>query len=209
MQRLIWALLAGALAVAFETPAQAAIYRYRAEHPTYGNIGTYTNDIQTRDGGVRVHTTVRIEVKVAFVTVYQLEADRHEQWRDGRLVDFSGTLKKNGEVTHVKGRAEGDSFVIDGPKGDITAPPGVWPANPWSTKILDATAVMSTATGRIAEPTITGRDAQTIVIDGKSVPTTHYRVLSIEPNDLWFDDSGRLVQFTTVEKDEVITLTLE
>ncbi len=186
----------------------AGEYTYRIHHPEYGEIGTYTNRITQNGDTVNVDTTVRIAVKLAFVTVYRLEADRSEQWRDGRLVAFSSVTEKNGKISRVAGRAEGDRFVIEGPRGRTAAPAGVWPDNPWSPAIAQADAIMGTVSGKLYEPRITNSRQETVPVQGQPIPTQHYEIVTGEPNDLWYDASGRLVKFTTVEDGDVITLTL-
>ena len=192
--------------------AEAAVpgeYRYRIEHPRYGRIGTYVNRISPEGETTTVETRVRIAVKLAFVTVFRLEADRRETWRDGRLVAFSGTTDNNGKTTQLEGRAEGDRFVLNGPRGSATAPAAVWPANPWSPDVLRAPAIMSTAAGRVSEPKVSGGEEEPVEAAGRVLRAKHYRIVTNQPSDVWFDAEGRLVKFTTVEDDDIITLTLE
>lgn len=204
---LLLLLLSGAPASAVAPPP--GTYTYRIDHPDYGRIGTYSNRI-TREGDLTtVETQVRIAIKLAFVTVYRLEADRRETWRDGRLVAYSGVMEKNGKTTRIEGRAEGERFVIDGPKGRIVGPAGVWPANPWSPAIIDAEAIMATATGRLYEPRIRNDGEDSIEVDGRRLPARHYAIVTREPHEIWFDSAGRLLRFTTVENGDVVTLSLQ
>lgn len=201
-------------AVAFGPDVAAAtppgVYTYKIHHPTYGDVGTYVNEIVQRPDGAEVKTKVRIAVKlVGAVTLYRLESDRREEWRGGRLASFASTTDRNGKATRVEGRAEGDAFVIEGPRGTERTAPDVWPANPWSPDVLRASVIMTTASGRLYEPKISTGDPQTVSVRGQEVPAKHYRIMIGEPNELWFDGDGRLVKFTTVEDDQVITLTLQ
>ena len=202
------------LATPIALPASAAappagVYTYRVHHPQYGEIGTYTNRILAREDGVRVDTEIRIAVKLAFVTVYRLEADRTEEWRNGRLVAYSATTEKNGKASRVDARAQGDKVVVKGPNGTATGPAELWPANPWSPDVVSAPVIMGTASGRLYEPQVSGGEQQPVTVRGQTVAAKHYRIVTSEPNDVWFDGEGRLVKFTSVEDDQVITLTLE
>ena len=103
------AALAAALMIAASVGAPAhgatpptGTYNYRIQHPQYGDVGTYTNRIIARDDGIRVETSVRISVKLAFVTVYRLDADRTEEWRDGRLVAYDSTTAKIGSSVTIR-----------------------------------------------------------------------------------------------------------
>ena len=213
MRRSAWAILVVLAWIGWHSvaaaPASPAVYIYRVQHPRYGDIGTYINNIVPRPDGVLVQTRVRVAVKLAYVTLYRLEADRQEEWRNGRLVAFSSTTEKNGKTTTVQGRAEGDRFVVEGPRGRATAPAEVWPANPWSPEILRAPKVIGTSTGRLLDVQVSGGGEDTISIRGQEIPAAHYRVFTDESNDLWFDRSGRLVKFTATEDKDLITLTLQ
>ena len=128
---------------------------------------------------------------------------------DGRLVAYSGVMEKNGKTTRIEGRAEGDRFVIDGPRGRIVGPAGVWPANPWSPAITDADAIMATATGRLYEPRVSDEGESLVEVDGRRVPARHYAIIMKEPHEIWFDDAGRLLRFTTIENGDMVTLSLQ
>lgn len=184
-------------------------YAYRIHHPDHGEIGTYTNRITRRGDTVNVDTEIRIAVAIAFVTVYRLEADRHEQWRDGRLIAYSSVTAKNGKTTRVEGRAEADAFLVEGPKGRFVGPAGVWPANPWSPGIVAAEAIMGAGTGRIYEARVSDRGEETVEVNGRRIPARRYGIVTNEPHELWFDALGRLVKFTSIEDGNVITLTLQ
>ena len=211
--KILTAIFAAAFCVVAVSLASAnapSVYNYRIEHPQYGDIGTYTNTIaRGGDGTITVDTRVRIAVKIATVTMFRLEADRREDWQNGRLVAYQSTTDKNGKMIKVEGRAEGDKFVIRGPKGTEAAPSGVWPSNPWSPAIINAPMIMGSASGKLYEQKVKVTDQQQVELGDKRVATRHFHVVTDEPNDLWFDQSGRLVKFATVEDDQPITLTLQ
>lgn len=214
MTRMLAGLAALILAVGSGLPAAAALtpagtYAYRVDHPDHGEIGTYTNSIVRNGDAVSVDTKIRIAVKIAFVTVYRLEADRHEEWRDGRLVAYSSVTRRNGETAKIEGRAEGDKFVIQGPRGTVTAPADVWPANPWSSRIVEAGAVIGAMSGKLYPARVTEANQATITVEGRPLPVQHYAVVMNDPHELWYDAAGRLVKFTTEDDGEVITFTLK
>src|SRR5262245_52187362 len=101
MSRLVSVLLLCACVgtVAGPKPAAAApaTYEYHVMHPTYGDIGSYTNYIERGADGVHVQTVARIAVKVLGVTLYRENADRTELWKNGRLVYFHAVTTKNGK----------------------------------------------------------------------------------------------------------------
>src|SRR5260370_36286530 len=75
-------------------PARAAreVYAYRVVHPTYGDIGTYTNVVDRAGDDTNVQTELKIAVKAIGIVLYREEARRAEHWRNDRLGSFeSGT----------------------------------------------------------------------------------------------------------------------
>lgn len=212
IRKLRFLALAGALLLAVTGAAEAlppaGTYTYTVKHPEYGDIGTYTNTIRRDGDRVTVDTKVRIQVKLAFVPVFRLEADRQEQWQDGRLVAYSSVTRKNGDEIRVTGRAEGDKFVIQGPNGTVAAPADVVPTNPWSLDITKADVVMASESGRIYDARLAGRAEETLVINDQQVPTKHFQVVADTDHDLWFDPQGRVVQFATRNDDSVISFIL-
>src|SRR5690606_2915042 len=157
---------------------------------------------------VIVDTSVDIEVKLAFVPVFRLKADRREEWREGWLVEYSSVTRRNGEEIRVTGRANGNSFVIEGPNGTYTAPAGVFPTNPWTMDITKADMVMASESGRVFDATLAGGSEQTITIGDRQIPTTHFEVVADTRHDLWFDPQGRVVQFATRDDEDTISFVL-
>ena len=186
----------------------AGTYTYTVRHPDHGEIGTYTNTIRREGDAIVVDTKVRIQVKVAFVSVFRLEADRREEWRNGRLQAYSSVTRKNGDEIRVTGRAEGDKFVINGPSGQITAPADVVPTNPWSIDMTKADTVMASESGRIFDARLAGREETTVTVGDQQVPARHFQVVADTRHDLWFDPEGRVVQFATRDDGKTISFIL-
>jgi len=191
-------------------PASAAplTYEYRVKHPTFGNIGTYTNIIERTGDGVRVQTIVRIAVKIFGATVYREQADRMEQWKAGRLVYFHGTTQKNGRRIDVTGEARDGQFVITGPEGTYIAPADVQPPNPWSIDCLKSDTMLSSITGKIYPARITDQGEDTVTVGGQPHRARKYEVDTDRPHLVWFDESGVPVMLQSVEHGDTVRLTL-
>src|SRR5258708_12769919 len=90
---LISALCLGAVGVQ-PVPAAAAApltLEYRVKHPTYGDIGSYTNIIERSGDSVRVQTVVRIAVKVFGATPYRADAAPPHHRKAAPPADFPAT----------------------------------------------------------------------------------------------------------------------
>src|SRR3954451_8966423 len=140
--------------------------RYRAIHSVFGDIGTYTNRIE-RDGDATViRTTVHLDVHVLGVVLHREDAERVERWRGNMLREFHGTTTVNGVATAVDGKADGNAFVIDSPRGRIMAPATIRPSNPWSSDFLGTSMMMLTDTGEIEPVRVTGGEPASVNIEG-------------------------------------------
>src|SRR5689334_9309502 len=79
-------------------PADAAreVYTYRVIHPTYGEIGTYTNTVERSGNDATIQTELKIAVRKIGIVVYRQEARRAEHWRNDKLLSFEGVTVTNG-----------------------------------------------------------------------------------------------------------------
>jgi Domain of unknown function (DUF6134) len=200
------ALLTGA-ARAMEAPAGTFVYQIH--HQDRGDIGTLSV-VSTRQGDERTYVQVlRIAVKAMFVTVYRQESDRKEVWRGARMIAYDAKTDDDGKKSTIKGRAEGDKFVIDGPDGHVSAPASVYPSNPFDPGIVNATLLMDTGSGKLLHVTITPGGEETITAGGAAVKAQRYAVTGDMQRDLWFDSSGKLLKFSFKNDGALVTFTLK
>jgi hypothetical protein len=188
-------------AFAFFNTCQAASDKarqlhYRAEHPVFGDIGTYTNTIELTGDTTMIRTSVHIRVTALGLVLHREDAERTERWKDDRLVDFHGSTTINGEIIEVKGEARGESFIITSPLGSVVAPAAIRPSNPWSSGFLNSTAMMRTDTGKVEQVRISGGAAALVKIDGTSVWTRKYQVDGTIRYKVWIDPQNIPVMFT-------------
>ncbi|HEX9462745.1 MAG TPA: DUF6134 family protein [Alphaproteobacteria bacterium] len=207
---LISALCLGAVGVQ-PVPAAAAApltLEYRVKHPTYGDIGSYTNIIERSGDSVRVQTVVRIAVKVFGATLYREDADRTEHWKDGRLVYFHGITNKDGKRLEVTGEASGDRFAITGPEGTYLAPADVQPPNPLSPDCLRADTMMSSVSGKVYPAQVRDNGEETVLVAGQSRRAHKYGIDTDRQHWVWFDDQGVPVMLESIERGDHVRLTL-
>jgi hypothetical protein len=192
-----WSLAIGAL-VASAAPASAAqTYSYMVEHPTYGDIGTYSDTIQQSGDTLRIDTKLRVAVKVLGIVVHREEADRTELWRANRLVSFHSITTTNGKPIEVQGEACDNGFVITSPSGTAVAPANVYTSSPWSTRLPDTGVMMSTKTGRVETVQNLGSEQALVPVLGSEVSVRHVQIYTDKHQDVWLDRSGVPVRFRT------------
>jgi Family of unknown function (DUF6134) len=184
-------------------------YRYAVAHPTFGDIGSYTNTIARNGADVTVTTHVEIRVRVAFVTVRRITADRSELWRQGKLTRYHSFTLRDGKQIEVNGAAEATGFAINGPLGKAVAPSGVFPSNPWWIAMTGANVVMAAETGRLQPVDFRLMGSEMVPAGGHDVAARHFASGSgADRAELWYDAANVPVKFSIVDDDTTITLTL-
>jgi len=181
---------------------------YRVTHAVFGDIGTYTNTVESTGDGATVLTRAHFEVSMLGVRMYREDTESTERWQGNRLVSFHGVSDKGDGRAEVKGEARGDNFVITSPRGTVTAPASVQPANPWSANFLGSNTIMHPDTGRVEQVRVSGGEQTTVKIDGASIPARKYDVDGKPRYSVWLDARGVPMMFAIDDDTGKITFTL-
>ena len=208
--RLAAAAIAAALATTTAAPAQPpdGTYVYTIEHSAHGELGTATHRIARNGAETVVETELRIAAKALFVVVHRHEESRREVWRDGQLMSFEGRTNDNGTLIELRGRRDGDRFLIDGPEGPAEAPPDIRTSNPWSIDITKAMLVMGTTSGDLRKIQVAPVEEKIIELGGRQVPTRYFRITGDMRRELWYRDDDVLVQLAWPRDGDTIMFTL-
>jgi hypothetical protein len=207
--RLAAAALLAMMAAAGSASAAPESYEYRVIHPTYGDIGTYTNIVDRLGDAAEVRTDVKIRVRILGITVYRQEAQRIERWRGPTLLSFDGVTVTNGDRLEVHGAARDGGFAITTPTGTVVAPGGVHPSNPWSAMVLNADVMMSTRTGKVAPVQVIGGEVAPVALDGATFRARQFEIASYKHHFVWLSDDGTPVAFRTNEDGTLIDFVLQ
>lgn len=203
-------LLVGILGGAAHAKAESARELvYNVKHSVFGSIGTYSNLIQASGSVVTIKTAAHFLVTALGVGLHREDAQRVEQFQDGRLTFFHGITVKNGETTEVKGQASGNNFVIDSPAGQITVPGSVKPANPWSTASIESSEMMRVDTGKVEKVTVTNGGQTNVDIDGTSTPVHEYDISGATKYKVYIDNHDTPVMFVVDDDSGKVTFTLK
>ena len=100
---------------------------YQVKHSVFGEIGTYTNLIETAGPAMTVKTAAHFKVKALGISMHAKMPSAPRSGRATGCVSFDGVTNKNGDTTEVNGQANGNNFVISSPLGTITAPATIQP----------------------------------------------------------------------------------
>ncbi len=182
---------------------------YQVQHSVFGDIGTYTNQIETAGPTMTVKTTAHFKVSALGVSMHNEDAQRTEKWQGDRLVSFEGVTKKNGDVTEVKGQANDNNFVISSPAGTIRAPATIHPANPVSLKSLQSATMMRVDTGKVEQVKLSGGGETTVSVNGNSVKAREYEITGSTHYKIWINNEDVPVKFVVDDDSGEVTFTLK
>ena len=183
-------------------------FHYRAQHPVFGDIGTYSNTIESAGDTTTIRTTVHLKVTALGVVLHREDAERTERWKGDRLIYFHGITTINGEVVEIEGEARGEIFMITSPFGNVTAPATILPSNPSSPNFLHSTAIMRTDTGKVEQVHISGGAPTLANIGGANIWTRKYQIDGSIPYKIWMDRENTPVKFTVDDDSGEISFTL-
>jgi len=190
--------------------AASQVLTYNVEHPSYGDIGTYTNTVSQNGNTAEVKTDLHIAVKMIGIPVFHQDATRDEQWQNQRLVAFRSQTDDNGTNINVSGKAEGTNFAITSTtNGKLSAPPQVHPSNPWAPFVLKTDTMMSTKTGKISPVTVKDTGEVTMTFDGRPMRVHQWFVDDDKHQVVWIDERGVVVAFQTQEQGAAINFVLK
>jgi len=198
--------LAGAAQAMAESPRQLV---YDVKHSVFGDIGTYTNTIESSGNTVTIKTAAHFLVKAMGIGLHREDAERVEQWQGNRLVFFHGITVKNGEKTEVSGKAAGNNFVINSPAGTVNAPGDVKPANPWSTRSIESHEMMRVDSGKVEKVTVSGGGQTNVNVDGASTTAKEYDITGSTKYKVFFDSHDVPVMFVVDDDSGQVTFTLK
>lgn len=206
------AVFAAVFAIAPLDAARAAatqIYTYKVEHPTYGDIGTYTNTVSQDGNAAEVRTDLHIAVKVIGIPLFHQDATREEHWDNERLVGFESATDDNGTKIGVTGKADANGFIIQSTSnGTLTAPPQVHPSNPWAPFVLQTNMMMSTKTGKVSPVVVKNTGVVDATFDGRTMRVHQWFIDDDKHQVVWIDDRGIIVAFQTEEQGAQINFVL-
>lgn len=196
------------------SPAFAEAYRldYSVNHSKYGNIGTYTNVVDTEGPVTTVTTHLNVQVKFLGISAYHQTADRVEKWNGGRLVYLHSVTDTKGKPVEVTGIAQGDHFMVTTPNGVQQAPADVRVSNPWSPTVINGNTILTPDDGTISNMQISGPQSTMIQAANSNEPAKQYDIdlpALNEKYQVWFDSSGTPVKFDKIDKSGTVTFTLQ
>jgi hypothetical protein len=169
-------------------------------------IGTHAIQISRDGANTSVSTETDLSVKVMFLTAYHFAQTENEHWVNGRLVGLTSSTDSNGTRHSVEVTANAAGLDIKADGKTSRANPNVVPASFWNPELLQRPALLDTQGGKVAPVAVTDGGLEDLTLNDQLVHTHHYAIKSLFSQDLWYDDTGRLVQSKIIGSDGSIIL---
>ena len=159
-------------------------------------IGTHRLAFAREGERVIVDITIRVEVKLACITLFRSAHDARETWEKGRLVAFDSRTNDDGAPFQVKARATKQGLVVESTGGNYTAPPDTVPSSYWHVDMIRHARVLDSQSGRmidlVATPTGTGE----VIVGGRNVPARLFRLSGEISGELGYDSGDEWVRLS-------------
>lgn len=195
MIRTVGVLLAAALAASAPpagaaTPRDVAFDVFRKGEP----IGTHAIAFREAGGRIEVEVTIKLEVKLLFVTVFRYDHVNHETWEGGRLVRIVTHTDDDGEAHAVRGESAAGGFRVTAPPPGYLAPADVMPTSWWNAETVRRAELLNSQKGELLRVKILAGPEEAVATAAGEVRARRYQVTGDADLELWYDRDDRLAK---------------
>ncbi|OSQ50029.1 DUF6134 family protein [Thalassospira alkalitolerans] len=157
-------------------------------------IGFETVEITDTPDGYTAKIKTRTDVKVLFLQ-FQYGHERTEIWRDNQLVSVDTDTNDDGSPYLYKAEYDGDCYEVAGKRvAKRDACDGAWPLTLWREDITAKTSLYSVINAEPYAVTTRKTGTETLAIENRETPATHYVMSGDVDRDLWYGIDGKLLK---------------
>ena len=172
-------------------------------------LGTHIVSFSQNGSQLEVTTDIDLQVRIGPITVFNYRHDAVEYWRDGRLMQFRSTTRKDGEDLDVSARLQGSEWQISGTDygGDSlnhSLPVSLALSSHWNGYEVTANAIFNTETGDAMAVDITDLGTERLDIMGRRLEARHIRMEGTLVVDLWYGPDGEWVRCEFEARGETV-----
>lgn len=166
-------------------------------------VGTHTVDLRPGEAGTTVEIETKVVVKVAMIPVYRFEHRGTERWRDGRLTELASRTNDDGDHHSLEVRDAGtDSLDVVGDGKHSSVGRTIVPASLWNRATIAQNVLLNSLDGRRMAVTVRDLGSEAVAVRGQPRPARHYSLTGELQRELWYDETGLLVQVAFKGKDD-------
>jgi hypothetical protein len=200
------AVAAAAAAPATARGVEPGVYDYFIHHSIHGRIGEHRMTVEKDGEALVIEHDSEIALGLLFTVIYRREARSREVWQDDRLVSFESVIDDNGTIHEVRARAEGDRLVVEAGNGVSEAPGEIATTQPSYEGAIERERFLKVATGEVVEARVEPSGPDSIMLNGRDVAATHYRLSGELGREIWFDNAGLWVKWQLERGGGTVTL---
>jgi hypothetical protein len=171
-------------------------------------IGTHRVTVSPEGEDVKVETETSLEVTFGPLTLYELEHQRHEVWRDGELEEMTAHTNKNGDVYDIAitRDREGYTRVINGRTDRFD--PSIKLLTLWHEDLFKFSSFLSPMDDKTYEISVDFIGADKIDLINQSVDALAYRMSGNTNRELWYDADGHIIKVRLLDHSTAIEYVL-
>lgn len=165
-------------------------------------IGTQKLDfVSDNPNSLTVITDVDIDVRMLGLSFYKFTQHIEERWQNGALESILSKTVDDGEERQVDLARQGDRLTgkYNNKRRDV--PLGIIPSTLWHPDSIKQKTVLDTVRARQHQVTVTDKGKVSLTLPSGPVEARHYSFSGELNRDVWYDDSGIIVQAQMTAKD--------
>lgn len=156
-------------------------------------VGWHRYVVRGDGATTEVESRAQFDVRFLLLDAYRYRHAARERWHGSCLDELESRTETNGRVEEVAATAYGETLVVAGPSGDARLPGCVKSFAYWDPRILGATRLLNSQTGKLLPVSVAERGTEPVNVAGRSVTATRHRLSAPDLQiDLWYAD-GRWV----------------
>jgi hypothetical protein len=164
-------------------------------------IGTHVIEINRTGPETSVKIATDLEVKVLFVTAYQLKHSATERWVDGRLVALKSSTNNNGTRHSVAVNETPAGLEIKADGKAANADKTLIPGSLWNPELLRRSVMLDAQEGMIRPLSVVDHGPAQLTVKSRVVKAHRYTIKSKWEQDVWYDEQSRLIHARLVASD--------
>ena len=166
-------------------------------------VGRHTVRFHQDGAALLVNSTFDLSIEAFFITFYQFSYESNAKWRDGAVESLDVEVDDNGEKFYLKAHRQADTTVIQSSNGQGRFKGLLFPTNHWDVRVLSATQVLNTLTGKVNNVRIEARGKEYVSTERGKIMAKRYSYTGELETEVWYDEQGRWVKMRFSGKDGV------
>ena len=154
-------------------------------------VGQHVSTFQNSANGTIVESTMTLQVKILFVTVYSFRYTSSAQWCGEQLIELVAQTNRNGDITNVEVSRQLDKLNVSMNNRSVLAPNNAIPTNHWNPAVLTRKQVINTISGQLNEVTIEPCKLGNALIENSTTDAVCHEYSGDLTTRVWYDSQGR------------------